>query len=185
MTKHLIAASALLIATASFGAVDVQKSGNFPASIRRMAIAPLPCSEGVNCVKVEKHLNKIVPKLFSNAAIVGTDDVKQALFEKSITETSKESILEVAKEMGCDAVLLPAVLGSDRKDHWNAWTDYDTGQVHASDSASVQSSVQVIIMDVDGKLLMKGQAVGESYLQTEQTYFAEGQFDKIFRKALH
>ena len=182
--KHLIAASALLIATASFGAVDVQKSANFPASIQRMAIAPLPCSEGVNCVKVEKHLNKIVPKLFPTATIVGTDGVKHAHFEKSITETTKESVLQIAKELGCDAVLLPAVLGSDRKDHWNAWTDYDTGQVHASDSASVQSSVLVIIMDMEGKLLMKGQAVGESYLQTEQTYFAESQFDKIFHKAL-
>jgi len=184
MMRQLIAAGALLIATAGYGAVDVQKSADFPASVKRMAIAPLPCSEGVNCVKVEKHLNKIVPKLFSHAQIVATDGVKQALFEKSITETSKESVLQIAKELGCDAVLLPAVLGSDRKDHWNAWTDYDTGQVHASDAASVQSSVQVIIMDVDGKLLMKGQAVGESYLQTEQTYFAESQFDKIFHKAL-
>jgi len=183
MIKRLIAASALLIATAGFGAVDVQKSADFPASIKTMAVAPLPCSEGVNCGKVEKHLNKIVPKLFPSARIVGSDGVKQALFEKSITETSKEAVLEVAKELGCDAVLLPAVLGSDRKDHWNAWTDYDTGQVHASDAASVQSSVQVIIMDTEGKLLMKGQAVGESYLQTEQTYFAESQFDKILRKA--
>lgn len=184
MKRKLTLAATLLIATASFGAVDVQKSADFPASIKTMAIAPLPCSEGVNCVKVEKHLNKIVPKLFPSARIVGTDGVKQALFEKSITETSKESVLQIAKELGCDAVLLPAVLGSDRKDHWNAWTDYDTGQVHASDAASVQSSVQVIIMDVDGKLLMKGQAVGESYLQTEQTYFAESQFDKIFHKSL-
>jgi len=31
---------------------------------------------------------------------------------------------------------------------------------------------------------MKVQAVGEPYLQTEQTYFAESQFDKIFHKAL-
>lgn len=32
-------------------------------------------------------------------------------------------------------------------------------------------------------LLMKGQASGESYLQTDPTYFAESQFDKILRKA--
>jgi hypothetical protein len=40
-------------------------------------------------------------------------------------------------------------------------------------------------MNTEGKLLMKGQTVGESYLQTEQICFAESQFDKIFRKALH
>ena len=32
-------------------------------------------------------------------------------------------------------------------------------------------------------MLLKGQASGESYLQTDQTYFAEYQFDKILRKA--
>mgnify|MGYP001550023843 CR=1 FL=1 len=135
MIQRLFAACALMIATAGFGAVDVQKSADFPASIKTMAIAPLPCSEGVNCVKVEKHLNKIVPKLFPNARIVGSDSVKQMLFDRSVTEPSKETVLKAAKELGCDAVLLPAVLGSDRKDHWNAWTDWDTGQVHASDAA--------------------------------------------------
>ena len=42
----------------------------------------------------------------------------------------------------------------------------------------------MIIIDLDGKLLMKGQASGESSLQTDQTYFAESQIDKILRKAL-
>lgn len=101
-----------------------------------------------------------------------------------MTEASKDAVLEVARDLGCDAVLLPAVLGSDRKDHWTVWTEWDSGQAHASDSASVQSSVQIIIMDLEGKLLLKGEAVGESYLQTEPTYFAENQFDRILRKAL-
>ena len=172
------------VASASFSAVDVQKTEGFPETITRMAIAPLPCTEGVNCVKIEKHLNKLVPKLFSNAQVVGSDQVKQALFENSVTEMSKEAVLEIARALGCNAVLLPSVHGSERNDHWNVWTEWDTGKTHASDAASVQGSVEIIIMDLEGKLLMRGQAVGESYLQTEPTYFAESQFDKILRKAL-
>lgn len=174
----------LLVSAAVHAAVDVQKSAGYPSSIKKLAIAPLPCSEGINCAKAEKHLNKSVQKYLSGATVLSTDAIKQALFEKSIVEPGKDDILAAARDLGCDAILLPAVLGSDRKDHWNVWTEYDTGKMHASDAASVQSSVQIIVMDLEGKLLMKGQAVGESYLQTEQTYFAENQFDKILRKSL-
>lgn len=183
--KRILLPVLVLVATASFAAVDVQKSAGFPGSITKLAIAPLPCVDGVNCVTVEKHLNKLVPKLFSNAQVVGSDRVKQVLFENSVTETSKEAVLEIARDLGCDAVLLPSVHGSERKDHWNVWTEWDTGKTHSSDAASVQSSVEIIIMDLEGKLLMRGHAVGESYLQTEPTYFAESQFDKILRKALN
>jgi hypothetical protein len=92
--------------------------------------------------------------------------------------------MEVAKEIGADSVLFPGLIGSERKDHWNVWTDYKWGDVHMSDTESVQSAVQILIMKLDGGLLLKGEASGESYLQTDQTYFAENQFDKILRKAL-
>lgn len=49
---------------------------------------------------------------------------------------------------------------------------------------SVASTAQILIITPDGKLLMKGQASGESYLQTDPTYFAESQFDKILRKSV-
>ena len=87
-------------------------------------------------------------------------------------------------KIGCDAVMLPALLGSEAKDHWGSWNDPDTDQLHQYDSKSVLSSVQVLILDLEGNLLMNGQASGESYLQTDQTLFAETQIDKIMRKAL-
>ena len=61
--KKILLPVLVLVATASFAAVDVQKSAGFPGSIAMLAIAPLPCVDGVNCVKVEKHLNKLVPNL--------------------------------------------------------------------------------------------------------------------------
>lgn len=185
MKRLPIVSTALLIASTSFAAVDVQKSADFPSSVKHLAVAPLPCSEEVNCKKVEKRLNKEVQKHFPQVQIVDTDGVKQALFELSVIEPDKEAIIEAARKLGCDAVLLPAVLGSERTDHWNVWTEYDTGKIHSSDAASVTSSVRIIIMDLEGKLLMKGEATGESYLQTDPTYFAESQFDKILRKALN
>ena len=183
MKKLVFVLGSMLLATPGFAAVDVQKSADFPAAIKSLAIAPLPCSEGVNCVKIEKHLNTSVAKHFP-AKVVGTDTVKQALFDMSVVEPNKEAVLEAAKKLGCDAVMLPSILGSERKDHWNVWTEYDTGKVHQSEADSVMSSVQVLILGLDGKLLMKGEATGESYLQTDPTLFAENQIDKILRKAL-
>lgn len=183
MKKLVFGLAVMLLATAALAAVDVQKSADFPSAIKSLAIAPLPCGEGVNCVKIEKHLNKLVAKQFS-ATVVGSDRVKQALFDMSVVEPNKEAVLEAAKNLGCDAVMLPSILGSERKDHWNVWTEYDTGKVHQSEADSVLSSVEVLIIGVDGKLLMKGQATGESYLQTDPTLFAETQIDKILRKAL-
>ena len=184
MKNTLITFALVLIASVSFAAVDVQKASNFPSAISKMAIAPLPCSGNVNCVKIEKHLNKSVSKHFP-ATVVGSDQVKQALFEMNVTQPNKEAVLKAARELGCDAVMLPALLGSEAKDHWGSWNDSDSGQLHQYDAKSVLSSVQVLIFDLDGKLLMNGQASGESYLQTDQTLFAETQIDKILRKALN
>lgn len=183
MRNLLVISALVLVASASFAAVDVQKASNFPSAISKMAIAPLPCSGSVNCVKIEKHLNKSVSKHFP-ATVVGSDRVKQALFEMNVTEPNKEALIKAARELGCDAVMLPALLGSEAKDHWGSWNDPDTDQLHQYDSKSVLSSVQVLIFDLDGKLLMNGQASGESYLQTDQTLFAETQIDKILSKAL-
>lgn len=172
-----------LIATAGLAAVDVQKATNFPSSIKSLAIAPLNCTEDVNCVKIEKHLDKSVAKHFP-AKVVGTASVKQALFDASAIEPTKEAVIEAARLLGCDAVMLPSILGSERKGHHSAWTEWDSGKTHETAYDTVMSSVQVIIIGLDGKLLMKGVASGESALQTEQTYFAENQIDKILRKAL-
>ena len=171
------------LAAAGFAAVDVQKASGFPSGISSLAIAPVPCSGKVNCVKIEKHLNKSVTKHFP-AKVVGSDQVKQALFDMGVTQPTRESVIEVAKTLGCDAVMLPSLLGSEAKDHWSSWNDPDTDQLHQYDSKSVLSSVQVLVLGVDGKLLMNGQASGESYLQTDPTLFAENQIDKILRKAL-
>lgn len=172
-----------IVATAAFAAVDVQKASGFPSAVSSLAIAPLPCSGEVNCVKIEKHLNKSVSKHFP-AKVVGTDQVKQVLFDMSVTQPNREAVIEAARKLGCDAVMLPALLGSEAKDHWNSWNDPDTDQLHQYDAKSVLSSVQVLILGVNGKLLMNGQASGESYLQTDPTLFAETQIDKILRKAL-
>ena len=112
-----------------------------------------------------------------------TEEINQALFDNSILEATKEAVIEVATEMGCDAILLPAVLGSETHDHWNAWTDYKTGQTFTSNVHSAMSTAQILIITQDGKLLMKGQAQGESYLQSDPTYFAESQFERILNKA--
>lgn len=173
----------VFLATAGLAAVDVQKASAFPSSIESLAVAPLNCTEDVNCVKVEKHLDKSVAKRFP-ARVVGSKEVKQALFEASAIEPTKEALIEAARSLGCDAVMLPTILGSERKGHHNAWTEYDTGKVHETAYDTVMSSVQVIIIDLEGKLLMKGVASGESALQTEQTSFAENQIDKILKKAL-
>ena len=178
----LLLFTVLLTTTVSFAAVDVQKASGFPSSITSLAIAPLPCAGKVNCVKIEKHLNKSVAKHFP-AKVVGSDQVKQTLFDMSVTQPTRDSVIKAARRLGCDAVMLPALLGSEAKDHWNAWTDYKTGQTYTSDSHSVTSSVRILIIAPDGKLLMKGQASGDSYLQTDPTYFAESQFDKILHKA--
>ena len=174
----------LLMASSAYGAVSVHSSADFPHSIQRMAVAPMPCGSDLNCKKVEKHLNKSVQKYFSSARIIDTDGVEQALFDKGYVEPTKDHVMEVAKELGADSVLFPGLIGSERKDHWNVWTEYDSGKMHATDAESVQSAVQILIMKLDGGLLLKGEASGESYLQTDQTYFAENQFDKILRKAL-
>lgn len=173
----------LLVATAGLAAVDVQKAAGFPSSVKSLAIAPLNCTEDVNCVKIEKHLDKSVANQFP-AKVVGSASVKQALFDASALEPTKEAVIEAARNLGCDAVMLPTILGSQRKGHHSAWTEWDSGKTHETAYDTVMSSVQVIIIDLDGKLLMKGQASGESALQTEQTYFAENQIDKILRKAL-
>ena len=179
------ALSAIILMVASFGhaAVEVHATADFPGAIQKLAVAPLPCIEGVGCAKVEKALNKSVKKRLPGVTVVTTEQINQALFDHSIVEADKESVVAVARELGCDAILLPAILGSDRKDHWNTWTDYNTGESHVSDAASVASTVQILIITPDGTLLIKEQASGESYLQTDQTYFAESQFDKIMRKA--
>ena len=183
--KHARIVLALVLGSAAgHAAVEVQKTSGFPSSIKHLAVAPLPCVEEVNCQKVEKRLNKDVHSHFPQMTITDTAGVKQALFDMSVVEPTKESVIEAARKLGCDAVLFPAVLGSDREDHWNVWTEWDTGKVHATAAASVTSSVRILIMDLEGNLLMKGEATGESYLQTEPTYFAENQFEKILRKAL-
>lgn len=183
MKRILVFAMLLLVAGTIYAAVEVHTASGFPGTIKKIAVAPLPCNEEVNCQKIEKALNKSVKRHFPGVTVVTTVQINQALFDHSIVEVTKESVIKVAKELGCDAILFPAIVGSEAKDHWNAWTDYSTGNTHMSDSHSVASTVQILIIKPDGSLLMKGQASGESYLQTEPTYFAESQFDKILRKA--
>ncbi len=175
---------ALLVASTAYGAVNVHSSADFPSSIKRLAVAPMPCGGDLNCKKVEKHLNKSMRKYFSSAHIIDTDGVEQALFDKGYAEPTKDHVMEVARGLGADSVLFPGLIGSERKDHWSVWTDYEWGDVHVTDTESVQSAVQILIMKIDGGLLLKGEASGESYFQTDQTYFAENQFDKILHKAL-
>ena len=183
MNRWVISTVIFAFAAAGHAAVEVHTAADFPGAIQKVAVAPLPCQESVNCKKVEKALAKSVQRYLKGVTVVTPEQINQALFEQSIDEPTKEAVIEVAKKLGCDAILLPAVVGSDAKDHWNAWTDYDSGQVHMSDAKSVASTVQILIITADGKLLMKGQASGESYLQTDPTYFAESQFDKILHKA--
>ena len=183
MKRMIIFVLVMLVAAAGHAAVEVHSAADFPAAIQKIAVAPLPCQEEVNCQKIEKALNKSVQKYFRGVTVVTTEQINQALFDRSIVEATKEAVIEVAKELGCDAILLPAVVSSEAKDHWNAWTDYETGESHMSDAHSVASTAQILIIKPDGKLLMKGQASGDSYLQTDPTYFAESQFDKILRKA--
>ena len=183
MKQMAITGLLLIAAVGGHAAVEVHMVTGFPKGIEKIAVAPLPCHEEVNCQKVEKALNKSVKKQFPGVTVITTEDIHQALFDRSIVEATKEAVIEVAKELGCDAILLPSVVGSEAKDHWNAWTDYETGQNYASNVHSVASTAEVLIVTPDGKLLMKGQASGESYLQTDPTYFAESQFDKILRKA--
>jgi len=182
--KQLIVSAVLIFsATAVFAAVEIHTATDFPTQITKIAIAPIPCPADLACAKVEKALNKSVKKQFPGVAVITTEEINQALFDENIAEANKEAIIAVARKLGCDAILLPAVVGSNRKDHWNTWTDYKTGQNQVFDAASVASTVQILIITLDGKMLLKGQASGESYLQTDQTYFAEYQFDKILRKA--
>jgi hypothetical protein len=183
MKRMAITALLLFAAAGGHAAVEVHMATGFPNTIKKIAVAPLPCHEEVNCQKIEKALNKSVQNHFRSAAVVTTEQINQALFDRSIVEVTKESVIEVAMELGCDAILLPTVVGSEAKDHWNAWTDYKTGEAYMSNVHSVASTVEILIIDPDGKLLMKGQASGDSYLQTDPTYFAESQFDKILRKA--
>jgi hypothetical protein len=183
MKKIWIPLLMIFVAFTAHSAVEVHTATDFPETIQKIAVAPIPCHEEVNCQKVEKALGKSVKKYFPNATVITTEDINQAFFDRSIVEVTKEAVIEVAKELGCDAILLPSVVGSEAKDHWNAWTDYETGQSYSSNVHSVASTVEVIIVAPDGKLLMKGQASGDSYLQTDPTYFAESQFDKILRKA--
>lgn len=80
-------------------AVDVQEANEFPSAIKSLAIAPLPCSQEVNCVKIKKYLDKSVARIFP-AAVVGADQFKQELFELSVMEPDKEidKILKKALE---------------------------------------------------------------------------------------
>ena len=184
LKRALMTSMLVVVATTGHAAVEVHTAENFPGAITKIAVAPLPCEEDVNCQKIEKALSKSVAKHFKGVVVVTTEQINQALFEKSVLETTKEAVIEVAKELGCDAILLPAVVDSEKKDHWSAWTDYKTGVASVSNANSVASTALILIVTPDEKLLLKGQASGESYLQTDPTYFAEYQFDKILRKAL-
>ena len=183
MKNILVTTLLLLVAAVGHAAVEVHTAADFPGAIHKIAVAPVPCHEDVNCQKIEKALGKSAKKYLHGVTVVTAEQMNQALFDRSIVDVTKEAVIEVAKELGCDAILLPSVVGSKAKDHWNAWTDYRTGQTYTSDSHSVASTVRILIIDTDGKLLMKGQASGDSYLQTDPTYFAESQFDKILHKA--
>ena len=183
MKRILVTTLLLLVAATGQAAVEVHTATDFPGAIHKIAIAPVPCHEDVNCQKIEKALGKSAKRYLKGVTVVTAEEMNQALFDRSIVEATKESVIEVAKELGCDAILLPSVIGSEAKDHWNAWTDYKTGQTYTSNAHSVTSTVRILIITPDGKLLMKGQASGDSYLQTDPTYFAESQFDKILHKA--
>ena len=102
MKKLMLALFAFMLTSSGFAAVDVQKASDFPSAISSLAIAPLPCSEGVNCVKIEKHLNKSVAKHFP-AKVVGTDQIKQTLLDMSVVEPDKEAVLEAAKKLEGEA----------------------------------------------------------------------------------
>ena len=54
MKRILLASMLLLAAAPGYAAVEVHTTTNFPGSISKIAVAPLPCHEEVNCQRSKK-----------------------------------------------------------------------------------------------------------------------------------
>jgi hypothetical protein len=159
--------------------VEVRKAAGFPGSLKRILVAPIPCAEGIDCVALEKKLLASSRPQFSKLGIRvdSPGRLKDLLFEKgSVEEPSREEVVQLATELGCDAVLFASIVSSEAKEA--------QAGIWANRPATVQSSTELVLQGVDGTLWLRGQASADSAFQTDQTFFAAKQLSKILKQAL-
>ena len=147
--------------------VDIQRTADFPLGIKKIAIAPLFCSEALNCIRVERLFTTSAKRAFkkANISVIDVSALRAEMFERSITETqSKEQVLALSAGLDCDAVIFPTIVDSAAETPYNIWI----GSV-------VSGTCELVILSVDDDLLVHGRAsTNSSMFSHNQTSLAAG-----------
>ena len=111
----------------------------------RWVLAPLVCRGPVNCIRLEGSFSTRAASMWGvDSAVI----LRSELFRRSLDNPTQEETLQVAHELGYDAVIFVEILESSR--------------IYEADYFdSVSGSSELTIKSADGSLLARGTASSE------------------------
>jgi len=161
-----------MMAISVFAGLEVEKAPNYPEAITTLAVAPLDCKKDMACEKIEQALMGDILTLLEprTVRVITHEEVRQEM-AKTETEpgSATESILAIARRLGCDAVLVARVRSSGGLNDTLATNDYGVG---------VSNTIEII--DTEGRVLMHGWASIPTHPWQQNTAnFAKVHFNAI------
>ncbi len=139
-----------LIAVSASAGLEVEKAPDYPDVITSLAVAPLDCTSDMACEKIEQALMADILTLLDpeTVRIISPQEIRQEMAKTGAEPGSAtESLLAIARRLGCDAVLVARVRSAGGLEDSLATNDYGVG-----------ASNTIEILDAEGQVLMRGWA---------------------------
>lgn len=168
LTLSLIATSALLPVRAAAASVTVNAQPDFPVAFSRLAIMPAAVPDGLDALRVERILADRLVR--HDVKAIPVPVVRQAIFEVTGGgEPDVSHLVAISEKVGADAFLIPTVTTASSKTTaayaTGLWSLY-SGFVVVGTIQRHQASVGITIIDLNGRVLMRGSGLGSTELGT-------------------
>jgi hypothetical protein len=82
---------------------QVEQVPNLASGVRRVALMPMTCPPGIDCLRVETRLAGAL-RGFKGFVVTDVEQVRQALFELGTSQVTPENVGLVARKLGVDAL---------------------------------------------------------------------------------
>jgi hypothetical protein len=166
--------------------VVVNSQPDFPVAFSRLAVLPALVPDGMDVLQVERILTERLA--LNGVKAVPIVITRQAIFELTGGVDPDASVIpRLAEKIGADAFLIPALMTASSKTTgayatglWGMYSSFvavGTIQKH-------QTSVSLTIIDVNGRVLMRGTGFGSTQLNTFYGLLG-GVYEQIIKRAFN
>lgn len=171
----------LLLATPVLAkwSVDLQRAPAL-SDVKKIAIVPMACADGVDCSQTEKTLVALVRE-HAHVDVIEPATLRQEAFNQGLTKpVAAEDLRRIAAALGADAVMIAEVTSLTTKSRSTG--GFFVGSAFAATHEEKKNSgSSLLVTSLDGKPLLQATAYGESRnaFRTER-----GMVEKMFRLIL-